>query len=81
MIQSITSLGDVLYPSTLLTSAWVMLFLISSTIAGLLAPLEYLHRFILWWFDIERHPIKAIAKVAAALIVIGAAVFKVVQLA
>jgi hypothetical protein len=57
----------------------VILLLISSTIVGLRAPLEYLRRFTLWWFDIDKHPLKAIAKVAAALIVVGAVALQAVR--
>jgi hypothetical protein len=57
-----------------------MLFLISSILAGLLAPLEYLRRFTLWWFkDIDAHPLRAIAKVAATLIVVGAFALKIAR--
>ena len=70
--QQLEDLSIVFIPSTLLTSAWVLLFLLSSIVASLLRPLEYLRRFALWWFDIDKHPLKAIAKVAAVLIVVGA---------
>ena len=71
---------DIIIPSTLLTSAWVTLFFISAMILKLLAPLEYLRRFTLWWFkDLDAHPLRAIAKVAATLIVVGAFVLKAVR--
>jgi signal transduction histidine kinase len=60
-----------------IAQAWSM---ISSLLVGLLYPLEYLRRFTLWWFkDIDAHPLRAIAKVAATLIVIGAFALKVVR--
>ena len=63
--------------STFLTSAWVLLFLVSSGIVKFLAPLEYLRRFTIYWFkDLDSHPLRAIAKVAATLIVIGAFMLK-----
>jgi hypothetical protein len=63
--------------STLLTSAWVTLFLLSVLVVKLLTPLEYLRRFTIWWFkDIDAHPLRAIAKVAGTLIVIGAFALK-----
>jgi hypothetical protein len=66
--------------STLLTSVWVTLFLISTLIIKLLAPLEYIRRFTVWWFkDIDAHPLRAVAKVAATLIVVGAFVLKAVR--
>jgi hypothetical protein len=46
-VQRVDGLGAEFVPSTLLTSVWVMLFLISSIIAELLGPIEYLRRFTL----------------------------------
>jgi hypothetical protein len=70
----------VFYGSTFLTSVWVILFVISSTIVEFLAQFEYIRRFTLWWFkDIDAHPLRAIAKVAATLIVVGAFVLKAVR--
>lgn len=75
--ESINDISQVFPPSTLLTSVWVILFLISSAVAELLAPLEYIRRLTIWWFkDIDAHPLTVIAKVAATLIVIGAFVLK-----
>ena len=66
------TLFDVIAPSTLLTSMWTLLLLISSIIAQLLAPIDHVRRFTAWWFrDVEKHPLTAIATVAAILIVIG----------
>ena len=74
------SLVEVALPSTMLTSAWVLLFLLSTLFLKLLLPLEYIRRFTLWWFkDIDSHPLRAIAKVAATLIVIGAFALKAVR--
>jgi hypothetical protein len=70
------SIQDAFIPSILMTSIWVILFLVSSLITGLLLPLEFLRRFTLWWFkDIDNRPLTVIAKVAATLIVIGAFAF------
>jgi hypothetical protein len=67
----------VLIPSTLMTSMWTFLVLLSSIIAQLLIPIDYIRRFATWWFrDVEKHPLTAIAKVAATLIIIGAVVIK-----
>lgn len=41
--------GIVFLPSTLLTSIWVILVLLSSFIIGFLLPLEYIRRLTLWW--------------------------------
>ncbi len=70
----------VMVPSTLLTSVWTLLFLVSSLVVELLAPVEQLRRFTLWWFrDIDKHPLTAIAKVAATLLVVSAGAVKAVQ--
>ena len=70
--KPITYLTQVAGPSTMFTSIWVVLFFISILVLKLLAPLEYLRRFTIWWSkDIDAHPLRAIAKVAATLIVIG----------
>jgi hypothetical protein len=54
----IHALAQVAIPSTMLTSAWVLLFLISTILAKLLGQLEYIRRFTLWWFkDIDAHPL------------------------
>jgi hypothetical protein len=72
----IVDIQDVFIPSTLMTSSWVILFLVSSLITGLLLPLEYLRRFTVWWFkDIDTRPLTVIARVAATLIVVVALVF------
>jgi hypothetical protein len=72
----IVDIQDVFIPSTLMTSSWVILFLVSSLITGLLLPLEYLRRFTVWWFkDIDSRPLTVIARVAATLIVVVALVF------
>jgi hypothetical protein len=78
--SSVFSLIQVVLPSTMLTSIWVILFTMSVVLLKLLAPLEYIRRFTLWWFkDLDAHPLRAIAKVAATLIVIGAFVLKAVR--
>jgi hypothetical protein len=70
----------VVVPSTMLTSIWTFLLIISGMIAQLLVPLDYLRRFTAWWFrDVENHPLTAIAKVGAALILIGSVLIKVPQ--
>ena len=41
-----------------MTSAWVLLFLISTMLASFWPELEYLRRFTVWWFkDIDAHPL------------------------
>jgi hypothetical protein len=73
-------LSDVIVPSTMLTSVWTFLLFVSCLIAQLLVPIDYLRRFTTFWFkDVEHHPLTAIAKVAATLIVIGAFAIKAVR--
>lgn len=57
---------------------WTFLLFISCLVAQLLVPIDYLRRFTAFWFkDVEHHPLTAIAKVAATLIIVGAVVVKV----
>lgn len=71
---------DVIGPSTMLTSVWTFLLFVSRPIAQLLVPVDYLRRFIAFWFkDVEQKPLTAIAKVAATLIVLGAVAIKAVR--
>ena len=73
-------LGTIFIPSTMLTSMWTLLLFISCLVAQLLVPIDYLRRFTAFWFkDVEHHPLTAIAKVAATLIVVGATAVKAVH--
>jgi hypothetical protein len=70
----------VVIPSTMFTSVWTFFLFISCIVAQLLVPIDYLRRFTTFWFkDVEHHPLTAIAKVAATLIVIGAMAIKAVR--
>jgi hypothetical protein len=62
--------------STLFTSIWLALIVISSTLLKFLAPLQ---RFTSWFFDVEKHPLKAVGIVTGALVMLGAAIGAVVQ--
>jgi hypothetical protein len=74
------SVFDVMVPSTMLTSVWTFFLFVSCLIAQVLAPIDYLRRFTVFWFrNVERHPLTAIAKVAATLIVVGAMAIKAVR--
>jgi hypothetical protein len=69
--------SNVIVPSTMLTSVWTLLIFVSSMIALLLVPVDYIRRFTTWWFrDIENHPLTAVAKVGAILTILGAMVIK-----
>jgi len=73
-------MATVVIPSTLLTSVWTFLVFISSVIAQLLVPIDYVRRFAAWWFrDVDKHPLTVIAKVAATLIIVAAGAIKVVR--
>ena len=54
--------------STLFTSVWTALIVISTMSLKLLLPL---HRIIAWFFDVDKHPVQAIGIMAAALVMIG----------
>jgi len=41
--------------STLLTSVWTVLILLSTSVLKLLSPA---HRFTAWFFDVEKHPLQ-----------------------
>ena len=62
--------------STMLTSIWTTLILLSATIVKLLAPLQ---RFTAWFFDVERHPLRAVGIVSGALVMIGSLVWTVLR--
>jgi hypothetical protein len=62
--------------STLCTSVWTALILLSTTAIKLLAPLQ---RFTGWFFDIDKHPLQAIGIVAGALVIIGSGIWAIVR--
>ena len=70
------TLGDVLLPSTLLTSTWTFLLLVSSVVLRLITRLR---RLTAWWFKIEEHPLTAIGQVFATIIIAGGVVIKAVH--
>jgi hypothetical protein len=55
--------------STIFTSIWTVLILLSSTLIRLVIPLQAL---INWFYPVEKHPMKAIGLVSAALTMIVA---------
>jgi hypothetical protein len=62
--------------STVLTSIWTILILLSTTALKLLGPV---HRFTAWYFDVEKHPVQAIGIVAGALVMIGSLIWALVR--
>ena len=67
---------DIFVASTLLTSIWITLILLSTIILKLLIPLQ---RFTAWFFDVEKHPVQAIGIVAAALVMIVSLIWTVLR--
>jgi hypothetical protein len=65
---------EVFVLSTLLTSAWTCLMLVSSMLVKTLLPLEWIRRFTSWFFDVDRHPIRAIAIVGGGLVWVGSVI-------
>jgi len=59
------SFASIFLSSTLFTSIWTILILLSTAVLKLLAPI---HRFTAWFFDVDHHPVKAIGIVAGALV-------------
>jgi hypothetical protein len=62
--------------STLLTSIWTILIVLSTTVLKLLTPLQ---RFTAWFFDLEKHPLQAIGIVAGAVVMCVSLVWTVVR--
>jgi hypothetical protein len=63
-------------PSTLVTSIWSILILLSTALLKLLTPI---HRFTAWFFNIEKHPVEAIGIVSGALVMIGSLIWSLVR--
>jgi hypothetical protein len=70
------SMYSLCFVSTLFTSIWTILILVSTSILKLLAPIE---RFTTWFFDVEKHPIQAIGIVSAALVMTGSLMWSTVR--
>jgi hypothetical protein len=62
--------------STLLTSTWTILILLSTAVVKLVAPIQ---RFATWFFDVEAHPVQAIGIVSGALVMIASLVWTVMR--
>jgi hypothetical protein len=71
-----TSVFSIMLFSTLFTSVWTILILLSTALLKLLAPVQ---RFTGWFFDVEKHPIQAIGIVSGFLLVLGSAIWTVVR--
>jgi hypothetical protein len=62
--------------STMFTSVWLALVVLSTALIKFLAPLQ---RFTTWFFDVEKHPLQAVGIVTAALVMLSAAIGAVFQ--
>jgi hypothetical protein len=62
--------------STLLTSLWTALILLSITVLKLISPI---HRFTAWLFEVEKHPLQAIGIVASVVVMIFSLVWTVLH--
>lgn len=77
MLQGrIIVITELLMLSTLFTSVWTMLILLSAFILKCLSPVQ---RFTTWFFDVDKHPFRALGDVAAGLIVLGSAAWSVAR--
>jgi hypothetical protein len=74
--RSSLAVFGILFVSTLFTSVWTLLILLSTVVLKGLAPL---HRFTSWFLDVERSPLQAIGIVAGALVMIGSLVWSIVR--
>lgn len=62
--------------STIFTSGRTILILLSTTFLKLLAPLQ---RFTAWFFNLDKHPVRAIGIIAAAMMMAGSLVWTVLR--
>jgi hypothetical protein len=54
--------------STLLTSVWAIIALLSSIVVKALLLAEYTRKFTTWFFNIEKHPIRAVGIVSGVVV-------------
>jgi hypothetical protein len=66
----------VYFCSTLFTSVWSILILVSASALKFLAPID---RFTAWFFDVEKHPVQAVGIVAGALVMAGGSIWSVAR--
>jgi hypothetical protein len=62
---------DIFFASTLMTSIWLLMILLASGLLKLILPLEYVRRFVTWFFPVDQHPVRAIGIVSAAFVWFG----------
>jgi hypothetical protein len=76
LMGHIDSLRGVLLLSTLFTSIWTILILVSTAVLKILVPVEQLTS---WFFDVDNHPVQAIGIVSGALVMLGAGLWSLVR--
>jgi hypothetical protein len=62
--------------STFLTSVWIVSVYVSTLTLNILSPLD---RFTLWFFDVDKNPLRAIGTIAGALIMTGSLAWSLVR--
>jgi hypothetical protein len=67
---------DIAVISTVLTSVWTILVLLSTTLLKLLSPVQC---FTSWFFDVDDHPVKAVGIISGALVMIGSLIWTVLR--
>jgi hypothetical protein len=61
--------------STMLTSIWALMTLLSAVLMKIAAPVAYLWKAAAWFFDVDEHPLKALGSVMAAITLVGSTIY------
>jgi hypothetical protein len=61
--------------STLVTSIWAVMIIVSAGLLKVLASFNYLMRMVRWMFDVDAHPVRVLGLVAAGTTWIGSVVY------
>ena len=77
---SMDKLIPLFYFSTMLTSAWTFLTLISILVLKILIPLDYLRRGSIWLLDVDNHPIRSLGIVAGCIVWGGSSIVALIRL-
>jgi hypothetical protein len=67
-----TAIRGIMAASTLFTSAWAALTLISFAAFRALFSLDKLRKFVVWFFPVEDHPIRALGIMSGVVVLLGA---------
>jgi hypothetical protein len=74
VLHPLSAFGGLLLWVSMLPSIWLWLYVIASLLARLMAKSAPLLRFLLYFLDIDKHPIRSIGFIAAILVVTAYAV-------